>query len=496
MAPDGAAESAGGGFAAEFRHWLEISGHSRAALAKKVGYGRSYVSKIAAGAEPGSLAAVAACDKAMRAGGILVRLWQSERTYSTPTRRPAAESPGDGLGLVVDCDHAELRLDEGVYRLTQRRRLINHSDRPVTRYLIRIAVDRYPGQPERSNTFYRQSPLTWEILGLQAWWGEDRAEPIGWEIQHDRDAFKEVWLRFEGESGQRFDLYPGQSTWIEYTYTVPETHWGNWFRRAVRHPTRYLTVQLDLPTTFDPAVWGIATSMNGDDMPLESPIGVGQTGSRRIYTWSTQNPPSHARYKLEWCWRSRAYDEPVKTSPGQVMADLGIVQMDDPLLRKTSQAFDLPTEAEDAHRVVSELHQALDRVAAVHTFGKGKGIAAPQIGIDRAAALVCPPNAEPIVLLNPRIVETGIDSDLQYEGCLSFFDTRSKIPRPLRIAVEHTDFNGDAHITEFHHGTARLTAHEVDHLHGVLCSDHLPQGEQPIPIEVYQGTGASWQYSR
>ncbi|WP_222853677.1 peptide deformylase [Fodinicola acaciae] len=30
------------------------------------------------------------------------------------------------------------------------------------------------------------------------------------------------------------------------------------------------------------------------------------------------------------------------------------------------------------------------RVARVHTWGKGMGIAAPQIGIERAAAIVCP----------------------------------------------------------------------------------------------------------
>ncbi|WP_344973591.1 peptide deformylase [Salinactinospora qingdaonensis] len=486
----------GGGFAVEFRHWLEVSGNSRGALAKKIGYDRSYVSKIASGAEPGSLAVVAACDKEMKAGGALVRSWKIEHSHPKTTWPHVVESPADGASLIVERDHAELRFDDGLYRLTQRRRLTNHSGRPVTRYLIRIAVDRYPGRPERSNAFYREAPLTWEMLDLQAWWGEDRAEPLDWEVQHDRDAFKEVWLRFEGKSGQRFDLYPGQSAWIEYTYTVPETHWGNWFRRAVRHSTRHLEIRLDLPAHFDPAVWGIAPSMTGDDMPLESPIGIEQAGPRRVYTWSTEDPPLHARYKLEWSWRSRTYDESVNALPSQVMAGLGIVQEGDALLRKTSQVFDLPTEAEDARRVVGELHQALDRVAAVHTFGKGKGIAAPQIGIDRAAALVCPPSAEPIVLLNPRLVETGIDTDLQYEGCLSFFDTRSKIPRPLRIAVEHIDFDGTVHITEFDRGAARLVAHEVDHLHGILCSDHLPKGERPIPVEVYKGTGTSWRYSR
>jgi len=38
----------------------------------------------------------------------------------------------------------------------------------------------------------------------------------------DRDAFKELWLLFENADG-RFPLYQGESTWIEYIYTVPRS---------------------------------------------------------------------------------------------------------------------------------------------------------------------------------------------------------------------------------------------------------------------------------
>lgn len=46
------------------------------------------------------------------------------------------------------------------YRLTMRRLLRNTSTDPVTRNLVRISVDRYPGNPERSNARYRAHPLT------------------------------------------------------------------------------------------------------------------------------------------------------------------------------------------------------------------------------------------------------------------------------------------------------------------------------------------------
>jgi hypothetical protein len=75
-----------------------------------------------------------------------------------------------------------------------RRQLYNASDVPVTRYLIRIAVDRHPDTPQQSNELYPQRPLTWEEIGLRAWCGD---EELRWEAKHDRDAFKEVWLLLE-----------------------------------------------------------------------------------------------------------------------------------------------------------------------------------------------------------------------------------------------------------------------------------------------------------
>lgn len=72
------------------------------------------------------------------------------------------------------------------------------------------------------------------------------------------------------------------------------------------------------------------------------------------------------------------------------MAFLGIVQDTNPALRRAAQPFDLPAEADDARTVVAALDSAAERVAQAHTFGKGMGIAAPQIGIDRMRSGVEP----------------------------------------------------------------------------------------------------------
>lgn len=493
-APDAEANS----FAVEFERWRDVRGFSRAALAQAMGYDRSYVSKVLSGTERPSEAFARQAETALRAGGALHTAFREFEAHRTPkTRPPASPLPETMTGngsLVVDHDDATLRYDDGVYRLTQRRHLVNQGTEPITRYLIRISVDRYPGDPERSNRLYSENPLAWDEINLHAWHGQNRTNAMDWTPHHDRDAFKEVWLLFAGEHGH-FPLYPGESCWIEYEYTVSEVHWGNWFQRAVRLPTRTLSVTLDFPANLTAAVWGLHTSMTAQAMPFATAIARDDTGDRHAFSWSCEDPPLHARYRLEWDFRGRtAAGEGPPPAPSTIMASLGIVQDTDPALRRVARRFDLPAEAEDARRVVTELNSACERVAQAHTFGKGMGIAAPQIGIDRAAAIVRTPDGEALTLFNPTIIESAGDVDEQYEGCLSFFDVRGQVPRPHVIHVEHTTINGQKKITVFERGVARLVAHEVDHLHGTLYTDHMRDGIEPIPVEQYRGTGSTWQY--
>jgi peptide deformylase len=177
------------------------------------------------------------------------------------------------------------------------------------------------------------------------------------------------------------------------------------------------------------------------------------------------------------------------------MRALGIAQEGEPVLAEQARSFDLPAEAEDARRVVAQLVSTLERVAQVHTFSKGMGLAAPQIKIGRAAAVVRTADGQSITLINPRIIDQSSDTDDQYEGCLSFFDVRGMVPRPKAIEVEHQDVDGTVRITAFERGVARLVCHEVDHLNGVLYRTRMRPGVEPIPVSQYKGTGQQWPYS-
>jgi peptide deformylase len=181
--------------------------------------------------------------------------------------------------------------------------------------------------------------------------------------------------------------------------------------------------------------------------------------------------------------------------PSDQLKALGILQEGESLLAKIAHRFDLPRETEEVRTAVSQLATALQRISQVHRFTKGMGLAAPQIGIDRAVAIVQAPEREAITLLNPRVVEGSSEKDEQYEGCLSFFDVRGKVPRSLTITVEHQDIAGTIQTNTFHKGLARLIAHEIDHLHGVLYRKRMRPGVQLIPVSQYRGAGQAWNYS-
>ncbi|WP_414170041.1 helix-turn-helix domain-containing protein [Streptoverticillium reticulum] len=306
-------EQAAENFAAEVARWREVRGMSKRALAQAMGFDPSYVSHVESGRHRPREEFARLADDALNAGKAIRRRWcdyEQAKAREGQARRPPAATPAPrrpeqpyatGSALVVEHDAARLQYDGRCYRLTMRRLLRNTGVEPVTRYLIRISVDLYPGDPERSNAHYRAHPLTWHELDLTA---TCRGEAMRWQAKHDRDAFKEVWLLFDNEHG-RFPLYPGESVWIEYAYTVGHDKWGNWFQRAVRLPTEQLEVQLVFPAHLDPAVWGTETSMTAESTPLRTPPVRSDDGDLRQFTWITTTPALHTRYRLEWRFRAQ-----------------------------------------------------------------------------------------------------------------------------------------------------------------------------------------------
>ncbi len=501
-------EAAADAFSAALVQWRGQRRLSKKELAAEMGFDPSYVSHVEARRHRPTEDFARRAEAVLRAGGLI---WQRFREYDEARQqaahtgeRPALRTatvpeqwfPPTG-GLIIEREYSELIYLNGVYRCEIRRELYNAGDEPVTRYPIRIAIDRYPGEPDRSNRHHRDHPLTWAELSFAARCGD---EPMRWERRHDRDAFKEIWLLFEND-GARFPLYPGQRATIGYCYTVGEDKWGAWFQRAVRLPTRSLAVHLDLPTALRPVVWGVSGSLTTEVLPLRTPVTERVEGDRTHFEWSTDEPPLNSRYRLEWRFRENDEAAPAQAPPparlSELMRNAGVVQRGAPILERAARWFDLPEQAALADEVVARLLEAVDRLAAGYDFGNGVGLAAPQLGIGWAAAVIRAPEpaAAPIVLLNPRIVGESVDHDSQYEGCLSFFDVRGLVSRALLVEVEHAGADGELSVSTYRHGLARIVAHEIDHLGGLLYTDRMPTDGRLIPVDEYADHGRSWHYA-
>jgi peptide deformylase len=118
---------------------------------------------------------------------------------------------------------------------------------------------------------------------------------------------------------------------------------------------------------------------------------------------------------------------------------------------------------------------ATDMVETMHA-APGVGLAAPQVGSDlRIAVVDISVGEDPAllkVLVNPEIVRReGMETDV--EGCLSLPGITDKVDRPTSVTVRAQDLAGKPFELEAADYMARAICHEVDHLEGILFTDHL-----------------------
>lgn len=140
----------------------------------------------------------------------------------------------------------------------------------------------------------------------------------------------------------------------------------------------------------------------------------------------------------------------------------------DPVLRKKTAAVHVFDRA--LLRLIAELSRVMKRQS------HGIGIAAPQIGVSKAVAIVDVskrvPTARRIVLVNPVILEKR-DPETRKEGCMSLPDYMAYLKRHRWVRFRWQDEKGRSHEKTSIGIEAVCVEHEVDHLNGVLFIDHV-----------------------
>ena len=158
------------------------------------------------------------------------------------------------------------------------------------------------------------------------------------------------------------------------------------------------------------------------------------------------------------------------------MAIRNIIQEGDEVLRKNCRKI---TEFNP------RLHQLLDDMRDTLINADGAGLAAPQVGVLRACAIVLLSDGSYLEIVNP-VIEESSGSQEDAEGCLSIPGKFGIVNRPMYVTVRAQDRFGKEFTYNAEGFTARAFCHEIDHLSGGLFTDKVIRYIDP---DEYYGGG-------
>ncbi len=104
----------------------------------------------------------------------------------------------------------------------------------------------------------------------------------------------------------------------------------------------------------------------------------------------------------------------------------------------------------------------------------GVGLAAPQVGVNLAIAVIDIPGHLPFEIINPKITKSTGKRIVENEGCLSIPGYRGNPERSIDLYVEATNLENKK--LKFHATDdllAQVLEHEIDHLNGKLYLDRI-----------------------
>lgn len=121
-----------------------------------------------------------------------------------------------------------------------------------------------------------------------------------------------------------------------------------------------------------------------------------------------------------------------------------------------------------------------DMIDTMH-HADGCGLAAPQVGVSKRILVVDGSDLTDRYpelkgfhreMINPRFTFESEETSAYEEGCLSIPNIDAEISRPARIRVQYLNTDFEQVEETFEGFAARMIQHEMDHLDGILFTDH------------------------
>lgn len=148
----------------------------------------------------------------------------------------------------------------------------------------------------------------------------------------------------------------------------------------------------------------------------------------------------------------------------------------DPILRKQTQIVNTT----EGITIADQLERILLRYREITCTGRG--LAAPQIGINKAIFVTFVEDKLQ-TFLNPVIVEKSKGTNYYKELCLSSGIMAVDVERPEWVTMKWTDVEGVDHKEKIEGFLARLYQHEEAHLRGIVNLDEATS--QGIEIATF-----------
>ncbi len=120
-----------------------------------------------------------------------------------------------------------------------------------------------------------------------------------------------------------------------------------------------------------------------------------------------------------------------------------------------------------------ELKRLSKQMANLMYKNNGCGIAAPQVGVTKRMIIIDvdwdgdEEKQDPIVLVNPEVVELKGEEETAGEGCLSVPGINVAVTRQPWARVRYYDLDGEIWEIEGDELLGRCLQHEIDHLDGI-----------------------------
>lgn len=145
------------------------------------------------------------------------------------------------------------------------------------------------------------------------------------------------------------------------------------------------------------------------------------------------------------------------------MAIRTIREIGDPVLNKVSK---------EVKEITPRIQDLIDDMFETMYEANGVGLAAPQVGILKRIVVIDVTGEDPIVLINPQIVEAS-GEQTGNEGCLSVPGKSGVVTRPNYVKVVAQNEDMETVEYEGEELLARAFCHEIEHLDGHLYVERV-----------------------